>query len=71
MIEKRRLGQNDIEITPIGLGCQQLAVTGLVGRAWDTPDEAATNAIVKAALAGGVNGSTRRRCTATGSPSAL
>jgi aryl-alcohol dehydrogenase-like predicted oxidoreductase len=55
MIEKRRLGQSDIEITPIGLGCQQLAVTGLVGRAWDTPDEGATNAIVKAALAGGVN----------------
>jgi aryl-alcohol dehydrogenase-like predicted oxidoreductase len=55
MIEKRRLGQSDLEITPIGLGCQQLAVTGMVGRAWDTPDEDATSAIVKAALAGGVN----------------
>jgi aryl-alcohol dehydrogenase-like predicted oxidoreductase len=55
MIEKRRLGQSDIEITPIGLGCQQFAVTGLVGRSWDTPDEDATNAIVKASLPGGVN----------------
>jgi aryl-alcohol dehydrogenase-like predicted oxidoreductase len=55
MMARRRFGQSDIEITPIGLGCQQLAETGLVGRAWDTPDEGATQAMVKAALAGGVN----------------
>src|SRR3979411_2592952 len=55
MVEKRRLGRTEIEITPIGLGCLQFAAAWMAGRAYDTPDTDATIAIVKAALAGGVN----------------
>lgn len=52
MIDKRRLGKSDIEITPIGLGCVQMAATGLTAGVYPTAE---AGAVVKAALAGGVN----------------
>lgn len=29
MVPKRRLGLSDIEVTPIGVGCAQMAATGI------------------------------------------
>jgi aryl-alcohol dehydrogenase-like predicted oxidoreductase len=55
-IELRRLGKTDILVTPIGLGVMELAGGGgLLGRVFPviSPDE--KNAIIKAALEGGIN----------------
>ena len=52
MVDKRRLGKSDIEITPVGLGCAQMSATGLAAGVYP-PTE--SEAVVKAALAGGVN----------------
>lgn len=52
MVDKRRLGKSDIEITPIGIGCAQMASTGVIAGVYPTAE---AEAVVKAALAGGVN----------------
>src|SRR5207248_7485446 len=52
MVDRRRLGKTDIEITPIGLGCMQMAEHGFAAAVYPTPD---ANSVVKAALSGGVN----------------
>jgi aryl-alcohol dehydrogenase-like predicted oxidoreductase len=55
-MEKRRLGQTDIEITPIGLGCWQFSnAVGLAGRFWPSLDEVDSRAIIKTALDRGIN----------------
>ena len=52
MVEKRRLGRTDIEITPIGLGCAQMTVSGMTARVYSTREP---EAVVRAAWSGGVN----------------
>jgi aryl-alcohol dehydrogenase-like predicted oxidoreductase len=55
-VKKRRLGKTDIEITPIGLGCWQLAQgAGFMGRVWDSLPDEAIRGVVEAALKGGIN----------------
>jgi aryl-alcohol dehydrogenase-like predicted oxidoreductase len=52
----RKLGRSDIEVTPIGLGCWQFSeARGMAGRFWPALSTEETNAIVEAALAGGIN----------------
>jgi aryl-alcohol dehydrogenase-like predicted oxidoreductase len=56
MRDQRRLGNSDIEISPIGLGTWQFSeATGMAGRFWGAlgPDE--TSAIVRAALDHGIS----------------
>ena len=56
MIAKRRLGQSDILITPIGLGCWQFSEGySLTGTYWPALSEELTNDIVQASLDGGIN----------------
>ena len=56
MMQMRRLGRSDIEITPLGLGCWQFSGgEGLVGSFWSVVPQPEANAIVAAALAGGIN----------------
>lgn len=52
MVDKRRLGKSDIEVTPIGVGCAQMSVTGMAAGVYPPAEP---EAVVKAALAGGVN----------------
>ncbi len=55
-IEKRRLGNTNIEITPIGLGMMEFSGGGgLMGFAFPVIDQEEKNATVKAGLDGGVN----------------
>ena len=55
-METRRLGATDIALTPIGLGCWQFSAgQGLVGSYWPDLPRAESDAIVKAALDGGIN----------------
>lgn len=56
-IPLRRLGQTDIEITPIGLGVMQFSGggKGFMGRMFRSLTTQEMNAIVKAALEGGIN----------------
>jgi aryl-alcohol dehydrogenase-like predicted oxidoreductase len=52
----RRLGQTDIEITPIGLGAWQFSEGQSIHRlVWSKIEPQETNEIVKAALDGGIN----------------
>jgi aryl-alcohol dehydrogenase-like predicted oxidoreductase len=55
-LNKRRLGETDIEVTPIGLGVMQFSGSGLMYRSTlaEVP-EGETDLIVKAALDGGIN----------------
>lgn len=56
LIEKRRLGSTAIEVTPIGLGVMQFSGgPGMVGSMFPVLTQEEKNAIVKAALDGGVN----------------
>lgn len=55
-IQKRRLGNTDIEITPIGLGVMQFSGNkGIFRMMFDDIQQEEMNAIVKAALDGGIN----------------
>lgn len=55
-IEKRSLGRTDIRVTPIGLGVMEFSGGGgLVGRVFPVIPQQEKNAIVAAALAGGIN----------------
>jgi aryl-alcohol dehydrogenase-like predicted oxidoreductase len=55
-MNRRRLGQSDIEVTAIGLGTWQFSKgKGLGGGFWESLDDGATRAVVKAALDGGID----------------
>ncbi|MEM5776029.1 MAG: aldo/keto reductase, partial [Anaerolineaceae bacterium] len=55
-MEKRRLGQSDLEITPIGLGCWQFANSGSgISSFWDELPQDVMDRIVAASAAGGIN----------------
>ena len=52
----RQLGQTDIQISPVGLGCWQFSEgKGGATGSWDPITEEETNGIVQAALDGGIN----------------
>src|SRR5512137_1481518 len=52
----RHLGKTDILVTPIGLGVMELAGGGrLMGRIYPIIPQEEKNAIIKAALDGGIN----------------
>jgi aryl-alcohol dehydrogenase-like predicted oxidoreductase len=54
--QKRRLGRTDIEVTPIGLGVMQFSGDkGFSGMLFPTIPQEEKNAIIKAALDGGIN----------------
>jgi aryl-alcohol dehydrogenase-like predicted oxidoreductase len=54
--ERRRLGRTAVEITPIGLGCWQFSSGfGFVGGYWEALSQESVNAIVGAALEGGID----------------
>jgi aryl-alcohol dehydrogenase-like predicted oxidoreductase len=56
MTVDRKLGRSEIAVSAIGLGCMQFSQgRGLIGRIMRNLDQETTNAIVKAALDGGVN----------------
>jgi aryl-alcohol dehydrogenase-like predicted oxidoreductase len=51
----RRLGRTDLQISPLGLGCWQFSEgAGLIGGFWEALPQDRVDAIVKAALEGGV-----------------
>ena len=55
-IQKRRLGETDIEVTPVGLGVMQFSRGGgLFGRMFPVLSQEEKNGIIKAALDGGIN----------------
>jgi len=55
-IQMRRLGKTDIFVTPIGLGVMEFAGGGgLLGRMFPVIPQEEKNAIIKAALDGGIN----------------
>jgi aryl-alcohol dehydrogenase-like predicted oxidoreductase len=55
-IQMRHLGKTDILITPVGLGVMELAGGGgLIGRMFPVIPQDEKNAIIKAALDGGIN----------------
>ena len=55
-IELRQLGKTDILVTPVGLGVMELAGGGgLIGRMFPVIPQEEKNAIIKAALDGGIN----------------
>ena len=54
--EKRKLGQTDIEVTPIGLGVMQFAGgEGIFGKAFPALTQEEKNTIIQTALDGGIN----------------
>jgi aryl-alcohol dehydrogenase-like predicted oxidoreductase len=54
--ELRRLGNTDLLVSPIGLGVMELAGGGgLIGRFFPVIPQEEKNAIIKAALDGGIN----------------
>jgi aryl-alcohol dehydrogenase-like predicted oxidoreductase len=55
-IQLRHLGKTDIQVTPIGLGVMEMAGGGgLIGRMFPFIPQTEKNAIIKAALDGGIN----------------
>jgi len=56
MMEGRRLGKSDLEISPLGLGCWQFSGgKGLVGGFWEALQQDQVRSIVRVALEGRVN----------------
>ena len=56
MAMRRRLGATPIEVSPIGLGCWQFSGgKGVAGWYWEALPQPVVDAVVAAALAGGVN----------------
>ena len=54
-MDARKLGQTDLEISPIGLGCWQFSQgKNMTGRMWSVLDQGTMDAVVAAALDGGV-----------------
>ena len=54
-MDTRTLGQTDLEISPIGLGCWQFSQgKNMTGRMWSVLDQGTMDAVVDAALNGGV-----------------
>lgn len=54
-MDTRTLGQTDLEISPIGLGCWQFSQgKNMTGRMWPVLDQGTMDAVVAAALDGGV-----------------
>jgi aryl-alcohol dehydrogenase-like predicted oxidoreductase len=52
----RKLGQSEIEISPIGLGCWQFSKNeGMAGSYWPSLDDDTTRDIVAASIKGGIN----------------
>lgn len=55
-IQKRTLGNTDIQISPIGLGCWQFSNgNGFVGKFWPDMEQRAINEVVRESLDGGIN----------------
>jgi aryl-alcohol dehydrogenase-like predicted oxidoreductase len=54
-MDARKLGNTDIEVSPIGLGCWQFSQgKNVTGRMWSVLDQGTMDAVVDAALSGGV-----------------
>lgn len=54
-VKKRQLGNTEIEVTPVGLGCWQFCGSGFGRLYWDSPVQEEVNNIVKMALDGSIN----------------
>jgi aryl-alcohol dehydrogenase-like predicted oxidoreductase len=54
-LKKRRLGNTEIEITPVGLGCWQFCGSGFGRLYWNSTPQDEVNNIIKTAFEGGVN----------------
>jgi aryl-alcohol dehydrogenase-like predicted oxidoreductase len=54
-MDARRMGMTDVKVSPIGLGCWQFSQgKGMTGRMWTALDQGTMDAVVDAALKGGV-----------------
>jgi aryl-alcohol dehydrogenase-like predicted oxidoreductase len=55
-IEKRALGQTNLMLSPLGLGCWQFSKGGsMIGRFWPTLEDQDIQQIVQSSIAGGIN----------------
>jgi aryl-alcohol dehydrogenase-like predicted oxidoreductase len=56
VMTSRRLGRSELLVSPVGLGCWQFGGSGeKLGRRWSAVPQQTVDAIVRAALVGGVN----------------